>query len=1244
MNHTIIDLKNMKIPKCYKCILLAIFCLLVGVLTERNIFFPRFNESYVKRFQKVYSRKEEDLTQILNQIRDSLIISRDVHPYEPSLLEKYNLLSKEGLAFFIYQNDTIRFWSDNSVPIATQYSESDLDSTSFIYLKNAWYVPKVRKIGRTVIVGLVLIKQVYQYDNKLLKNEFQEDFNYPSSVKISSKPVPKSFPIVDYENKYLFSLVFDVNTNHPLFELYLPALLYTLSIIFALLFVYNFIIGIKKKPIRHVLIFLFIILAIGIRYVMVHNGVPSVFYKLDLFNPFNFAASEMLPSMGELLIWAILIFFFSVLIYYGFDRSATIERLYSNKFRKYLVLFIYLFAVVGLYFWIFFLLRSIILNSTISFQINKLLTFDLYSLISYFILILLFTSFTYLLDKVILQFCGFLKKKEFFIVFIAVLVVWTATMAIANSPLHPVALIVLLLLGIVIGLVRFSEESSFKYSTYVIISILFAFNTVFFVGNYSRIRNENIRKVYLVNLATENDRICEFLINDRIQKRLKSDSMIYEFLYNDNLDINQLYNHLKSKYFNSYFDKFNFQITVCRPSDSVYLEPPEGMWQHCYSFFKKRIDEKGNRVFNTDFYFIDDRDGQINYLGWLEYKEPNKSPVSLFIELSSRLITEQLGYPALLLDEKLSYQLIPKNFSYAKYYRGQLISQFGKHTYNLATGVFDKAKTDFSIVKINSVDHMVYRPNRETLIVLSSASVDIMDSIISFAYTFLMFFLLLNIGLFYAKTELIQQLFYPNFKNKIQLGMISFLFPSLILIGGVTLYLNIRQHYNKNIEIISEKLQSIYMELDSKLGHEDKIDPGWYSYPYGSLNELLIRFSNVFYIDINLYNKDGSLIATSRPEIFEKGLIGDRINPDAYKSIVNDMMAEVVKTEHIGTLKYFSAYVPFKNDDNKLLAFLNVPYFTRQEEFAAEVSRMVVTVSNVFVLLFLVTSIIAIFISRKLTLPLTDIQLRFSKIKLGQKYEKIKYKSNDEIGGLVNEYNRMVTELERSVELLAKSERESAWREMAKQIAHEINNPLTPMKLSVQHLQRAWTDKKENFNEFLDRICKTLIDEIDNLSTIAIEFSNFAKMPNTQNQELDLIEKISSVVSLFSSDDVNFEVDWNHCKDVWVYADKEQISRVLINLFKNAMQSVEKGVKPLIKVNLQCIDNYAILLIKDNGKGIPAEMHGKLFRPNFTTKTSGTGLGLAIVKSIIEGAGGTVSFETIENKGTTFIVKLPLYR
>jgi nitrogen fixation/metabolism regulation signal transduction histidine kinase len=468
--------------------------------------------------------------------------------------------------------------------------------------------------------------------------------------------------------------------------------------------------------------------------------------------------------------------------------------------------------------------------------------------------------------------------------------------------------------------------------------------------------------------------------------------------------------------------------------------------------------------------------------------------------------------------------------------------------------------------------------------------------------------------------------------------MMSLLFLSLILIGGGTLAFNIRQYYVKHNDIISEKIQSIYNELLLSISEEQHLELN------NNLNDLLISLYDVFYSDINLYDTNGDLIATSRPELFNKGLIGTKINPKAYIALAGENRTELIHNEKIGDLNYISAYVPFFNKDDKLVAYLNLPYFTHQEELTREVSTMIVAAVNIYVILLLITFLIAVFISRKITLPLRLIQKKFSEIKLGQQYEKIQHASNDEIGGLVNEYNRMVTELEKSIELLAKSERESAWREMAKQIAHEINNPLTPMKLSVQHLQRAWTDKSERFGEFLDRISQTLIDEIDNLSAIATEFSNFAKMPNAISHRLDLIAKINNVVDLFSSDSAEFQINLNGHAEVPVYADKEQISRVFINLFKNAVQSVKKGVKPFILIDIKTDNSFVVISIQDNGKGIPGNMREKLFSPNFTTKTSGMGLGLAIVKSIIESSGGTISYETEEEKGTTFIITLPLYQ
>jgi signal transduction histidine kinase len=658
------------------------------------------------------------------------------------------------------------------------------------------------------------------------------------------------------------------------------------------------------------------------------------------------------------------------------------------------------------------------------------------------------------------------------------------------------------------------------------------------------------------------------------------------------------------------------------------------------------IIERGTKVQESNFYYIDNKNGRISYLGWFEYHLPKTNePVSLFLELASKLVNEEeLGYPELLLDNRFASLSKLRDYSYAKYYRGQLISQYGKFSYNLSSASYSKSKSEYTLMHFGGQNHLIYRPGKESLIVLSSPALNVFDLSVFFSYTFVVYFLLTTLIVLIINLPLVKTIFEPNFKNKIQYSMISLIFISLILIGGGTLYFNERQYFKKHNEIISEKLQSINLQLLQILDKEHKIDPQWRMYPYNNLNDLLINTSNIFYIDINLYDPEGNLIATSRPEIFDKGLIGKKMNAKAYAALTNEAKAEVVHNENIGNLNYISAYVPFKNKDNRLLAYLNLPYFTRQEELSREISTMVVAAVNIYVLLLLITFLIAVFISRKITLPLRYIQLKFSEIKLGQQYEKINYSTNDEIGGLVNEYNRMVSELEKSVEMLAKSERETAWREMAKQIAHEINNPLTPMKLSVQHLQRAWSDKNERFSEYLDRISKTLIDEIDNLSAIASEFSNFAKMPNAINQPLDLITKISNVVSLFSNDNVIFKVNLNNNDEILIYADKEQISRVFINLFKNAIQSVEKNVTPVIETTVINKNSKVEVRVKDNGKGISLEMRDKLFRPNFTTKTSGMGLGLAIVKNIIESTGGTITYETEENKGTTFIINFPVYK
>jgi two-component system, NtrC family, nitrogen regulation sensor histidine kinase NtrY len=1223
--------------------LLALSIFLFGKLTEENILFPRFNKSYVQRFQKIYSTKEKELNKTMMELR--VLLSKS--PYLRSndfILSKYmDLLDQKGLAIFIYRNDSLKLWSDNSVPISSLYSTSHIDST-LIYLKNGWYVPRTIRSGRFTLVGLILIKQSYQYENKYLTSSFQRDFNASPTVKIATRNSPGSFPIVDCRNNFLFSLYFDQDTHHSLFQTYIPSACYLLLVIFMLWILYQVIKHIPNVRKRNRVIFITFTGIVMVKILMLHYQIPAVFYELDLFKPQYFAASEFIPSLGDLLLWTIVVSAAFFVYYKSFTYALpAIIVLWRLRLKLFFRLTISLISFYG----IFFLIRSIILNSTISFEANKLLLFDSYSFFGYIVIMLLFTSFTLYFDKILRLYAVRVSFWELSLNFCFNCLLWAGVLLVLGSAIHYAVVIFILIFGNLLIYIRFKAKSSYSYSTMVLIAFCYALFTVFIVTKYSFIRNYNQKKVMITNLANEHDPVAEYILHN-INRELSQDTFLLRMVFGKEIDLDKIKDYLKRRYLEGYFEKYDLeQITICSPKDSVnVVNPgsPDNAWSHCYTFFRNMIAESGSRVPESNFYYIDFMNGRIRYLGWFEYHLPLAStPVSIFIELSSKLVNEELGYPELLLDNRFASLSKLKEYSYAKYYKGQLISQYGRYSYNLSSRNYEKSKKEYAVLLSGGQDHLIYRPNNDSLIVLSSPNVTLLDLAIFFSYTFLVYFLIVTFVVLMINLPMVKSVFEPNFKNKIQFSIMSLLFISLILIGSGTLFFNKRQYFKKHNENISEKLQSIYVELSPWLSQEQKIGPRWRIYPYNNINELLIRISNVFYIDINLYDPEGNLIATSRPEIFDKGLIGKKMNARAYADLVSESKANVIHNEKIGSLSYISGYVPFKNNDNKLIAFINLPYFTRQEELTREVSTMVVAVVNIYVVLLLITSLFAVFISRKITLPLRFIQTKFSEIKLGQQYEKIAYTSNDEIGGLVNEYNRMVMELEKSIEMLSKSERESAWREMAKQIAHEINNPLTPMKLSVQHLQRAWADKNERFEEYLRRISRTLIEEIDNLSSIATEFSNFAKMPNAVSERLDLVSKIENVVSLFSNENVKFQVNLNGVNEVPVFADKEQISRVFINLFKNAIQSVEKGIDPLIVINLYIWGQWVEVRVKDNGKGIPVEMREKLFRPNFTTKTSGMGLGLAITKNIIESAGGTIGYESEENKGTTFIIRLPVY-
>jgi nitrogen fixation/metabolism regulation signal transduction histidine kinase len=292
-------------------------------------------------------------------------------------------------------------------------------------------------------------------------------------------------------------------------------------------------------------------------------------------------------------------------------------------------------------------------------------------------------------------------------------------------------------------------------------------------------------------------------------------------------------------------------------------------------------------------------------------------------------------------------------------------------------------------------------------------------------------------------------------------------------------------------------------------------------------------------------------------------------------------------------------------------------------------------------LLLAISIILAIVMSNWVTKPLRFLQTNLSLIQFGKKNQIIEYDKNDEIGVLIREYNKKLLELEQTAEQLAKSERESAWRDMAKQVAHEIKNPLTPMKLSIQQMMRVFEKENPAAKEKVDRLANSLIEQIDGLTRIANEFSNFAKMPSPLLEKVELVDIIKNVISIFEQEGVviNFESSYNIIE---LQADKDQLIRAINNLLQNSIQAFDSKKDGVIRISIEVGDDFCKISIKDNGKGIPADRQNKVFVPYFTTKSTGTGIGLSITKQIIENHNGKIYFESQENKGTIFFVELPL--
>jgi len=477
-------------------------------------------------------------------------------------------------------------------------------------------------------------------------------------------------------------------------------------------------------------------------------------------------------------------------------------------------------------------------------------------------------------------------------------------------------------------------------------------------------------------------------------------------------------------------------------------------------------------------------------------------------------------------------------------------------------------------------------------------------------------------------------------RQRIYFSMLTLILLSFI-VTGITAFYNFKnQEEEYNLSRLSRKEMAVqesmryFLATNGGFMATDSV-PIFFS-------DKVCELADVHGLAINFYSLRGDLLISSSTTDFDALGFTQRIDYSVMKQLsMGNSRAEMAKDIDHGT--YIMAYWYFRDIEGKPIAITNVRY-DKKEVDEGELRSFLGQLTQIYVLLFVGASLLAFVLSNYITSSLQKIGKRMQALELGKRNEPLEWQSDDEIGALVKEYNRMMKEVEHSASVLARSERESAWREMAKQVAHEIKNPLTPMKLRVQHLSRSYDGGDEDFQVKLVAFRDAMIEQIDALSKIASEFSNFAKMPKAQNQVVNLHEIISVCFDLFDkSEGVEITYD-NHLEEpALVYADKDQMIRVFNNLVKNAIQAIPKEANGAIQIRLKKQGEEIVAEVCDNGSGIPEEMRSKIFEPNFTTKSRGTGLGLAMVQNIVNQTNGEISFATSENKGTCFKIRLPLY-
>ncbi|HZG01343.1 MAG TPA: HAMP domain-containing sensor histidine kinase [Chitinophagales bacterium] len=1144
-------------------------------------------------------------------------------------------------AVLAYRGDSLVYWSHNTLLPSVDAIRS-AQGYSLQRWKNGFYLLRNIELqggdASQPLIRYAFVKAVkydYATTNEYLRPGYALTLDVDQHIDLSTDPVNGGLRVALPDGN-AFYIVYNPasSDSQTVFRLYLFFLVACLMIVAG---IYTLVQpALRAMPFTsRLLIHAAFIYALHFVFHLV-NPVPQRFLEWDIFNPNYYASPFVAGSLGTLFIELVLICYASVRWY----LSAT-ERSANEPHRWYFTL-LQSAVVIATGAAATLLVRSLVLDSNIRFEFFNPFMPDYKNLLAVITIVTVLICFLFIALPV-----GYHMSRRPLASTLGIAALTVALGALVARLAGVEAFAILFFAGVCLVPLLLQYLLSVRSILEGSITSLFLF-LIFLSGSFAMVLHHynlekelDLRLSYARKLVNERDNVTEYLLGE-IRAPILSDPSLRLFFERPQRGVAQLTEWLDRQYFGDGFNRFDVKYHFYT-SDGL----PMATAGDETAVRNEELIGNSEVCGEHELYFLNQPLGSFTYIAEYPIRRDDALLGTLMVQLTSKVYKAVNVYPELLLEEK--NKLPTSNYAFAIYNNNLLTEHNGAFVYPAyVTAAFGPA-TELHTFTSNDFRHLVYKPDETKTVVVSLPS-NLSQRLLSyFSYLFIILFIGLSLawaGLYVRawlrRRSSIDFLNTASFRTFIQISFFLIIFSAVLVIGLFTGRFFVTRFNDTTESRLNEKLRMVVESTDFMLNETMRDTTVTPERALLTLRENVARLSSIQDIDINFYSPNGDLITTSQPAIFEKGLISRKINPRALYLLSNQSLSHLVQSERVGELTYLSGYQPLRMADGATLAYVNLPFFNTTRDLNEQIGMFFASLTTILVFALIVAGLLAPLISQRITRRLNIIAEKFKQVTLGRKNEAIEWHTRDELGTLVDEFNKMIYKLEQSANMLAKSERESAWREMAKQVAHEIKNPLTPMKLSIQHLQRAYKNGSPHRDELAERVSNTLIEQIENLSRIASEFSSFAKMPVSENEVMPVEDVVRSSVELYNENET-VNVSFKGCDDEpCVLADRGQLLRVFNNLVLNAIQAIPEGRDGLVDVKCMANERFVKISITDNGIGIPGEEAEKVFVPNFTTKSSGTGLGLAISRNIVEGFGGRIWFRSnAPLDGTTFMVELP---